>query len=55
MTALRFSGPVLPDAEPRTLYVLDGRVTLDPVPGWSSHSTVPRLIADGALEPLLFR
>lgn len=33
MRALRFSGPVLPDAEPRTLYVVDDRVTLDPVPG----------------------
>jgi imidazolonepropionase-like amidohydrolase len=33
MRALRFSGPVLPDGEPRTLYVVDGRVTLDPVTG----------------------
>jgi len=33
MPALRFSGPVLPDGEPRTLYVADGHVTLDPVPG----------------------
>ena len=33
MPALRFSGPVLPDGEPRTLYVVDGRVTLDPVAG----------------------
>ena len=31
--ALRFSGPVLPDGEPRDLYVVDGRVTLEPVPG----------------------
>ena len=31
--ALRFSGPVLPDGEPRTLCVVDGRVTYDPVPG----------------------
>src|SRR4051812_19778940 len=30
---LRFSGPVLPDGEPRNLYVVDGRVTHDPVPG----------------------
>ena len=27
MTALRFSGPVLPDGEVRELYVVDGRVT----------------------------
>ena len=30
-TALRFSGPVLPDGEPRDLYVVDGRVTYEPV------------------------
>src|SRR4051812_35565758 len=30
---LRFSGPVLPDGEPRTLYVVDGRVTHEPVAG----------------------
>ena len=29
MTALRFRGPVLPDGEPRDLYVLDGRITLE--------------------------
>nr|WP_028636144.1 amidohydrolase family protein [Nocardioides sp. URHA0032] len=33
MRALRFSGPVLPDGEPRTLYVADGHVTFDHVPG----------------------
>ena len=33
MPALRFSGPVLPDGEPRDLYVVDGRVTLEPVAG----------------------
>jgi imidazolonepropionase-like amidohydrolase len=33
MTALRFSGPVLPDGEVRDLYVVDGRVTLEPVAG----------------------
>ena len=33
MTALRFSGPVLPDGEVREVYVVDGRVTLEPVPG----------------------
>ncbi len=30
MTALRFSGPVLPDGEPAELYVVDGRVTYEP-------------------------
>jgi imidazolonepropionase-like amidohydrolase len=29
--ALRFSGPVLPDGEPRELYVVDGRVTYEKV------------------------
>jgi imidazolonepropionase-like amidohydrolase len=29
MTALRFSGPVLPDGESRELYVVDGRVTYE--------------------------
>ena len=29
MTALRFTGPVLPDGEPRELYVVDGRVTYE--------------------------
>ncbi|MBD8869034.1 amidohydrolase family protein [Nocardioides donggukensis] len=29
MTALRFSGPVLPDGEPRDLFVVDGRITHD--------------------------
>jgi imidazolonepropionase-like amidohydrolase len=33
MTALRFSGPVLPDGEVRDLYVVDGRITLEPVAG----------------------
>jgi imidazolonepropionase-like amidohydrolase len=33
MTALRFTGPVLPDGEVRDLYVADGRVTLEPVAG----------------------
>ena len=31
--ALRFHGPVLPDGETRTLYVLDGRITYEPVRG----------------------
>jgi imidazolonepropionase-like amidohydrolase len=29
MTALRFSGPVLPDAESRDLYVVEGRITYE--------------------------
>ena len=29
MTALRFSGPVLPDGEARELYVVDGRITYE--------------------------
>jgi imidazolonepropionase-like amidohydrolase len=33
MTALRFTGPVLPDGEVRDLYVVDGRITLEPVAG----------------------
>jgi imidazolonepropionase-like amidohydrolase len=33
MTALKFSGPVLPDGEPRDLYVVDGRVTYERVAG----------------------
>src|SRR3954451_8286847 len=31
MSALRFRGPVLPDGEVRDLYVVDGRVTYEPV------------------------
>jgi imidazolonepropionase-like amidohydrolase len=30
-SALRFRGPVLPDGEPRDLYVVDGHVTYEPV------------------------
>ena len=30
---LRFTGPVLPDGEARDLYVVDGRITLEPVAG----------------------
>ena len=33
MAALRVSGPVLPDGEPRDLYVVAGRVTLEPQAG----------------------
>ncbi|HET8716400.1 MAG TPA: amidohydrolase family protein [Nocardioidaceae bacterium] len=31
MSALKFRGPVLPDGEPRDLYVVDGQVTYEPV------------------------
>ena len=31
--ALKFTGPVLPDGEPRTLYVVDGQITLEVQPG----------------------
>jgi imidazolonepropionase-like amidohydrolase len=33
MSALRFSGPVLPEGEPAELYVVDGRVTYERQPG----------------------
>lgn len=33
MSALRFSGPVLPEGESRDLYVVDGRVTFEAQPG----------------------
>jgi imidazolonepropionase-like amidohydrolase len=33
VTALRVSGPVLPDGEVRDLYLVDGLVTLEPQPG----------------------
>jgi imidazolonepropionase-like amidohydrolase len=33
VAALRVSGPVLPDGEPRDLYLVDGRVTLEPQAG----------------------
>ena len=33
MSALRVRGPVLPDGEPRDLYVVGGRVTYEPQPG----------------------
>ncbi|WP_432478960.1 amidohydrolase family protein [Nocardioides sp. GXQ0305] len=36
MTALRFSGPVLPDGEPRDVYVVDGLVTFEQQPGAES-------------------
>ncbi|MDT0203253.1 amidohydrolase family protein [Nocardioides sp. AE5] len=33
MSALKFSGPVLPDGQARDLYVVDGRITLERQPG----------------------
>jgi imidazolonepropionase-like amidohydrolase len=44
---LRFSGPVLPDGESATLYVVDGRVTYEPQPGAETAATgwiVPGLV-----------
>ena len=31
MSAIRFRGPVLPDGEPRDVYVVDGQVTFEPI------------------------
>lgn len=47
MSALRFSGPVLPDGEHRDLYVVGGTVTLQPQPGADTAATgwiVPGLV-----------
>ena len=47
MTALRFSGPVLPEGEPADLYAVDGRVTYEPQPGAETAATgwiVPGLV-----------
>ena len=44
MNALRFRGPVLPDGESRDLYVVDGRVTYEPV-------TSAELVAEGWIVP----
>ncbi|MFN8194773.1 MAG: amidohydrolase family protein [Nocardioidaceae bacterium] len=44
MTALRCSGPVLPDGENAELYVVDGRVTYEPQPG-------AELVARGWIVP----
>jgi imidazolonepropionase-like amidohydrolase len=44
MTALRFRGPVLPDGESRDLYVVDGRVTYEPVAS-------AELVAEGWIVP----
>lgn len=44
MTALHFRGPVLPDGEPRDLYVVDGRVTYEKQAG-------AELVAEGWIVP----
>ena len=44
MSALRFRGPVLPDGETRDLYVVDGRVTYEPVASAD-------LVAEGWIVP----
>ncbi|MFT4082450.1 MAG: amidohydrolase family protein [Nocardioides sp.] len=47
MPALRFAGPVLPDGESRTLYVVDGRITHEPVAGAETAASgwiVPGLV-----------
>src|SRR3954471_15835312 len=44
MSALRFRGPVLPDGEPRDLYVVDGTVTYEKVAS-------AELVAEGWIVP----
>jgi imidazolonepropionase-like amidohydrolase len=44
MSALRFRGPVLPDGEVRDLFVVDGRVTYEPVAS-------AELVAEGWIVP----
>jgi imidazolonepropionase-like amidohydrolase len=47
VSALRVTGPVLPDGESRDLYLVDGRVTLEPQPGAETVATgwiVPGLV-----------
>src|SRR3954451_10790468 len=44
MSALRFRGPVLPDGEPRDLYVVDGHVTYEASPS-------AELVAEGWIVP----
>ncbi len=63
MSALKFTGPVLPDGEARDLYVVDGHVTYEPqrdVGSTTSGWIVPGLVdahchvgldADGAVGP----
>lgn len=44
MSVLKFRGPVLPDGEPRDLYVVDGRVT------YEAHDSA-ELVAEGWIVP----
>jgi imidazolonepropionase-like amidohydrolase len=47
MTALRFSGPVLPDGEARDLYVVGDTITYEPQPGATTEARgwiVPGLV-----------
>ncbi|QRP44348.1 amidohydrolase family protein [Amycolatopsis sp. FDAARGOS 1241] len=48
MSALHVSGTVLPDGEPRDLWLVDGRISVEPVPGAETLSTggflVPGLV-----------
>jgi imidazolonepropionase-like amidohydrolase len=48
MTSLRFRGPVLPDGEPRDLYVVDRAVTLEPVAG--AETAVEGWIVPGLVD-----
>jgi imidazolonepropionase-like amidohydrolase len=48
VTPLKFSGPVLPDGEPRDLYVEDGRVTYERVAG--AESAVDGWIVPGLVD-----
>jgi imidazolonepropionase-like amidohydrolase len=48
MPTLRFRGPVLPDGEPRDLYVVDGRITLEQQPG--AETAAEGWIAPGLVD-----
>ncbi len=48
MSALKFSGPVLPDGEVRHLYVVDGQITFDPPHG--AESAVQGWIVPGLVD-----
>ncbi|HEY9566253.1 MAG TPA: amidohydrolase, partial [Nocardioides sp.] len=48
MTALKFSGPVLPDGEARELYVVDGTVTYEKQAG--ADSAVEGWIVPGLVD-----
>ena len=47
MSALRFSGPVLPDGEAREVYVVDGRITYERPAGVEGAETA----AEGWIVP----